>query len=214
MTDKNNEIPKDPAKVARILKSARMNFAKYGYRDTKTDVIASEADVSKGIVFRYFGNKGQLFLNVVRSAYDQIMENADYSVWQNSETLVAMISRATEYKIQLQLKYPEEFAVLMRAYVSEKDVPESIRYELSGLFNASLNSNLMDLVEPVFKRLPIRSDVDETTFFGLMEGVMAQIENETRLFMRDHPAATIEDFTTIIEHAKQYVTVIERGITK
>ncbi|WP_054655335.1 TetR/AcrR family transcriptional regulator [Secundilactobacillus silagei] len=62
MLELNPDIPKDPDKVDRIMKSATRIFAKNGYLQAKTADIAKDAEVSKGIVFRYFGDKGHLYL--------------------------------------------------------------------------------------------------------------------------------------------------------
>ncbi|WP_461239811.1 TetR/AcrR family transcriptional regulator [Paucilactobacillus sp. N302-9] len=207
-------IPKDPEKMQRILTSATHNFAKFGYHGTKTDVIANEADVSKGIIFRYFGDKGHLFLAVIKRANDFIINIADYSVWQDATDFVDMIGRATKYKIELQLKYPDEFSVLLRGYVGEKEIPTNIMAQIHGLFNVDQNTQIVQLIKPVLKKLPIREDVDEETIFAMVSAVMSEIEKETRVFMTQHPQATLEQFNDIITHAQSYVAIIERGITK
>ena len=60
------DVPKDPAKVSRIMQSATHIFALEGYQQAKTADIAKAADVSKGIVFRYGCEKGHMFLATVQ----------------------------------------------------------------------------------------------------------------------------------------------------
>ena len=52
------EVVKDPQKEQRILITSASLFGQHGYRETKTDQIAEEAGVSKGLLFHYYGNKG------------------------------------------------------------------------------------------------------------------------------------------------------------
>ena len=52
------EVVKDPKKEKKILETSTKLFGQYGYRETKTDQIAEEAGVSKGLLFHYYGNKG------------------------------------------------------------------------------------------------------------------------------------------------------------
>lgn len=207
-------IPKDPAKVERILKSAMHNFAMHGYRATKTDVIAKEANVSKGIIFRYFGNKAHLFVAVLQQAITKIEGVADYSVWRNSTDLVDMIVRATKYKIELELQYPDEFGVLMNGYASVEKVPSNVQEAIKTIYAGATNNNIENLITPVLERLPVRAEVDRQTIFAMMNAVMGQIEEETRVFMKVHPHATLNEFTDIIDHAKKYVGVVEHGILK
>ena len=51
----------DPAKREAILDCAIRIFARAGFRNTDVQVVADEAGVGKGTVYRYFGNKQQLF---------------------------------------------------------------------------------------------------------------------------------------------------------
>ncbi len=55
------EVVKDPQKEQRILITSASLFGQHGYRETKTDQIAEEAGVSKGLLFHYYGNKGGLY---------------------------------------------------------------------------------------------------------------------------------------------------------
>ena len=45
------EVVKDPQKEQRILITSASLFGQHGYRETKTDQIAEEAGVSKGLLF-------------------------------------------------------------------------------------------------------------------------------------------------------------------
>lgn len=214
MVDDTVAVPKDPDKVERILKSAMHNFAIHGYRATKTDVIAQEADVSKGIIFRYFGNKAHLFVAVLQHATVKLEKVADYSVWRNATDLVDMIVRATKYKIELELQYPDEFGVLINGYASAEKVPANIQEAIKAIYASATNNNIEQLIAPVLERLPIRANVDQQTIFAMMTAVMGQIEKETKEFMKQNPRATLNEFTDIIEHAKKYVAVVEHGILK
>ncbi|MFD1317499.1 TetR/AcrR family transcriptional regulator [Loigolactobacillus zhaoyuanensis] len=212
MTEDITTVPKDPAKVARILASAMHNFAIYGYRATKTDVIAHEAAVSKGIVFRYFGNKAHLFVAALQQAVDKMEAVADYSIWREANDLVDMIVRATKYKIALELQYPDEFGVLMNGYVSADQAPAEVQAAIKGIYQSATKNNLARLVTPVLDRLPLRPEIDQQTIMIMMNAVMGQIEKETKLFMKKNPQATLNEFDEIIAHAKKYIGVVEHGI--
>lgn len=214
MVDETLTVPKDPAKVQRILASAMHNFAVHGYRTTKTDVIAQEADVSKGIIFRYFGNKAHLFVAVLQQAFDKIEGVADYSVWHNSTDLVEMIVRATKYKIELQLQYPDEFGVLMDGYVIAEKAPKEVKDGIKAVYARATNVSLQELITPVLDRLELRPEVDYDLVYTMMTMVMNQIQEETKVFMKTHPHAELTEFTEIIEHAKRYVGVVEKGILR
>lgn len=51
-----------------IMRAATEVFAKYEYKKASTDLIASKAGVSKGLLFYYFHNKRDLYLTVYEYA--------------------------------------------------------------------------------------------------------------------------------------------------
>jgi AcrR family transcriptional regulator len=55
----------------RILEGAERAFAANGYRSASVPEIASEADVSVGLIYRYFESKQELFLAVCQAATEQ-----------------------------------------------------------------------------------------------------------------------------------------------
>lgn len=61
MTFRNNTGSEDPDKHHAILEHAIHTFAKCGFRGTDVQVIANEAGVGKGTVYRYFRSKEELF---------------------------------------------------------------------------------------------------------------------------------------------------------
>ncbi len=61
MSVRNGTPVKDPQKEGAILQQAIRTFAEVGFRGTDVQVIADRAGVGKGTVYRYFGNKQDLF---------------------------------------------------------------------------------------------------------------------------------------------------------
>src|SRR4030042_2121028 len=61
MTGRNGSPAEDPHKHRAILDQAIRTFAEVGFRGADVQVIADRAGVGKGTVYRYFGNKEDLF---------------------------------------------------------------------------------------------------------------------------------------------------------
>ena len=178
------DVPKDPAKVSRIMQSATHIFALEGYQQAKTADIAKAADVSKGIVFRYFGDKGHLFLATVQYVIERLTDVADFKVWQDAQDLSDMISRALRYKISLQLEYPD----------------------------ATMSVDLLE--KPVLDRMPIRDDIDQADLQRLLNAVTNQVFADSQKFMTEHPEADIEDFEPFIQQIRSEYRILEHGFLK
>ena len=60
----------DPQKRDRIINTALEEFAQKGYKNASTNEIVKKADISKGLLFHYFGNKKSLFLFLYEYSWD------------------------------------------------------------------------------------------------------------------------------------------------
>ncbi|WP_412989425.1 TetR/AcrR family transcriptional regulator [Pediococcus siamensis] len=214
MTKEKKQIPMDPDKVTRIMSAALVIFAKHGYRDAKTDAIAQKAEVSKGIIFRYYGNKSQLYMATLQFAAERLYQVADFNIWKDAADLEEMVVKATKYKIQLQLLFPNEFKLLLDAYAEISHAPAALKHQIAHFYAGQTSSNIMALIDPILDRLPLRSDVDKATIQHLILGIFDQITVETKAFMQAHPTADLTDFAEIIDHVRAYMDVIEHGFLK
>ncbi|MDA5388222.1 TetR/AcrR family transcriptional regulator [Loigolactobacillus backii] len=211
MTQTKEAIPKDPAKIQRIMESALHIFAQKGYRGAKTESIARVAEVSKGIVFRYYGNKEQLYLATLEFALKRVMDAADYSVWTSAADLTDMVVKATRYKIQLQLQFPDEFELSMSAYAPSDDLPTAMKTKIAKMYTQKTSAAIDLLLEPVLKRLNLRPGITIEDIQHMMDMVVTAIGQESSAFMKKHPHATIAEFDEIIDHAKRYLDILQNG---
>jgi len=65
-----------------ILGSAKKLFARYGLQKTSVDEVARMARVAKATIYNYFGNKDQVYLEVLRREMDEIIEKTSFLVAQ------------------------------------------------------------------------------------------------------------------------------------
>lgn len=61
---------------AQILSIAAEEFAVGGLHGTSTETIARRADITQTYVFRLFGTKKNLFIQVIEAAFEQLTEEA------------------------------------------------------------------------------------------------------------------------------------------
>lgn len=84
----NDPTVKTQEKYRKILGIALEVFAKEGFRNTDVQVIADLANVGKGTIYRYFGNKEQLFLATARHSLQQAGEYMKKEVVGSEDPLV------------------------------------------------------------------------------------------------------------------------------
>lgn len=203
--------PIDPEKEARIIEVAMHEFAQHGYRDTKTENIATRAAVSKGLIFRYFKSKANLYLTTVRYTFAKINQAADLSVWQDSTDLKMMIVRSLRYKIQMQLQYPDEFALAMQAYGDSSALPEKLQPQVQKIWQDVIADSVPLLVTPILERLPMRPGVDPNNVRAMILALSSFIGEKSKGMIQANPHLKVADFDGIVEQAQALMDIVEHG---
>lgn len=201
----------DAKKHKRILTAAMHAFARQGYHDTKTNTIAIEANVSKGLVFNYFESKGNLYLETVQYAINNILQVTDITVWQDSPDLESMVMRALRYKIQLQLQLPDEFSLTMQAYAEVGNLPETLRPKVEKIWDQIIQAQVPDMITPVLKRLPLRAELNPKTITKMISMMVDLIGDRAKEMIRINPHITIEEFDPMIDEVMEYMRILEYG---
>lgn len=110
---------------ATILAAAARVFARKGLAGTKIADIADEADMSIGLIYRYFKGKDEVFALLVEQAMGGIVEAARQaldrpgSAWERLEWFITQL-------LPYQYQQPECSLVVLHAITSDT-VPASVR---------------------------------------------------------------------------------------
>lgn len=132
---KFHSIPED--KQDRIIRAALSEFGKYGYEKTSVEQIANAAEISKGMVFHYFGTKKGLyeylatycddFVDQYFNIPDDIIESYDY---------IEFFRRITKIKLIAYTRNPEVFEFLTMLFLKPENmnISEKIYNSLTTMF--------------------------------------------------------------------------------
>ncbi len=139
MSERFKDLPEE--KQNSILKAAMEVFAKYEYKKASTDLIASKAGVSKGLLFYYFHNKKDLYLTVYEYVKQIVAEGVtDAKLWEITD-FFELITYATMKKISILAENPYIVEFSVRSFYSEKE-------EISG----DLKTKSKEAVEQSYNR--------------------------------------------------------------
>lgn len=109
----DTSLPKD----IRILQAAEEVFSQHGYEKATLDEIIALADVGKGTVYKYFGNKEHLFYKLVAD------KNAPFL-----EKLHQAVNSVDSFEEKLK-KY---FEVMVHFYIANSTLWQIICFEMLG----------------------------------------------------------------------------------
>ena len=83
----------DNSRKARILQAAEEVFSKRGYTQATLDEIIKVADTGKGTVYKYFGNKENLFYTLVEGKQKVLMQD----LWKVARSTATIEAKITEF---------------------------------------------------------------------------------------------------------------------
>jgi AcrR family transcriptional regulator len=99
-------------KKERILAAAEEVFSKRGYTQSTLDEIIKIADTGKGTVYKYFGNKENLFYILVHAKHEKLMSNL-WAIAHSKSEMEAKISTFLDAWVQFLVNNTVLWQVLM-----------------------------------------------------------------------------------------------------
>lgn len=132
-----------PAKQKMILLSAIEEFFNYGFKDASTNRIVEKAEISKGSLYYYFGNKSDLYRSCQYYTFD-IFINYVKNYTQTYEGFIERLIRVNNFKQQFQVQHPEVLNFFIPQYFKEL-FSEEVLKELKQLdheFKSRLTEDL------------------------------------------------------------------------
>jgi AcrR family transcriptional regulator len=130
---------------AQILSIAAEEFAVGGLHGTSTEAIARRAGITQAYIFRLFGTKKNLFIQVVRAAFNQLTESMRSAAAADSG-LGALSAMGHTYDTMLA----DRTALLLQlqgfAAASEPEVREAVRESLACMWNTVADTTGLDPV--------------------------------------------------------------------
>jgi AcrR family transcriptional regulator len=144
----------------RILLTAIDEFSRHGYAGASTNTIVASAGVSKGLLFHYYGNKKELFIECARFVFDKMESYILGRIDFQSDDIFDRITHSLRVKMQFCSEHPvfmglaynlwySEERPLIEEYMLKHVNAESIsEYRAARLFKGADMSKLNDGMDP------------------------------------------------------------------
>jgi AcrR family transcriptional regulator len=199
----------EAAKRDALLTVAMSKFAKNGYKKTTTDEIILEAEISKGLLFHYFGTKKDLYLFLFQYAVATIMQEYFAQIDMKERDLLKRLRNTFLLKLKLTHKYPAIFDFVATAFF-EKDpaVAGKIHKAADQMYFDALKEILQDIDPSLFKEninIPKAVDIIVFTLRGYSEAQAS-------------PEKCVEDYSKeherYIREMDEYITLLRTAFYK
>jgi TetR/AcrR family fatty acid metabolism transcriptional regulator len=151
-----------------IVEAAKSAFSEKGYEATSIADIARMAQISDGLVYRYFRNKRELLYEVLKKFYERILLDLETQAFRH-DAFPARLEALIRRHLQVFVADTD----LCRLFISE--VRTASDYEGSSIqeLNRQYTSVLIRIVRDAVKAGEVRPDVDpkllRDVLFGAIE---------------------------------------------
>jgi AcrR family transcriptional regulator len=102
-------------------------FALYPYKKASIAAIASEANISKSLLFYYFKNKKEYYLFLFDTAIEFVNEQRAEIIHEKKYDLFELINKTVEYRMKMIHDYPYLYKFITRAYY---ETFEDVKFEI------------------------------------------------------------------------------------
>lgn len=129
-----------------VLKIAAEEFAEHGLHGVSAEVIARKADITHAYVFRLFGTKKQLFLEVVRRAFAAMASGLSESAG-SATGLAALAEMGQRYNSSLRDRTLLLLQLQAFAACGDDEVREAVRESFGALWQTVSDATGLDPVQ-------------------------------------------------------------------
>lgn len=193
----------DAEKQDRIINAAIHEFAQKGFDQASTNEIVKEAEISKGLLFHYFGNKKQMYMFIFDYCCDLITDEFYKKINLQNQDFFNRIREGVMVKMELLNKYPSLFKFMEAAYFEESN---QIKAELEKKIKQLTDINFGKIYEGI-DLSKFREDIDLTKIFKIITWTLEKVSQEELAQAKLSPQHEI-DYTMATQKADEYLEVL------
>ncbi|MBQ6489604.1 MAG: TetR/AcrR family transcriptional regulator [Solobacterium sp.] len=201
------KLPAD--KQEKILSAGIREFSLKSFRDASTDVIIEQCQISKGILFHYFGSKKKFYLYCLNKSMERLTCRTDVVTGNDFyEILFAEMNR----KIRLCMEYRDEMHMVN---MSSRDASSEIakeKAEIMAGYASVIRTESAQMLRNAMNTLHLKNREDITAE-GLQIYINAVINRYLIQYQQD-PDQFFENSESIRTQMKEYLDLMLYGICK
>ena len=194
MNEKFFEIKNE--KQERILNAAIKVFALNGYRKASTDVIVTEAGISKGLLFHYFTNKLSLYEYII-----------DYSIKYMNFEFTTSVSKYEKDFFELQMMMEQAKIRVMKIYPYMQQFLSSLKFETDAKAKAVIGENAYAL-ESMFNVIYKQADTSKFEEYVVVQKVVDMIRWMSDGYLREHLVEGDTDVDALVSEFSKYLKML------
>ena len=198
-------------KKERILSAGIREFSRNSYKDANTDRITKECQISKGILFHYFGSKKGFYLYCLERSMERLVrDNGEVT----GTDFYVILFESMNRKLSLCMQYPDEMHMVnMASRETATEIAEQ-KTEVLGRYMAAVQSGSEKTLNAAMAALTLRSkEKRQIAVKGLHIYIRALLNNWLMQYQQT-PDLFFARSEQIRQEMKDYLDLMLYGICK
>lgn len=198
-----------PTRRDLLLEAGIAEFARHPYTEARTDRIADDTGISKGLLFHWFGSKRAFYLACLTVALERLTAPVPEPADQTDP--VAWLTAAARARFEAAAAEPLATALVGRAArETSSEVVEEVR-TLLGRHHAARRDDSRQRLAAWVGRLPLRPGLDADWVAEAIDLHVAAWLGRRLAAYEDRPEAFLADAEAIIAGLRPHLELILNG---
>lgn len=156
-----------------ILEVGIKEFSSKGYENANINVIAKNAGISIGLMYKYFATKEDLFITCLKRGMD-VLEQALDEIMVSDDKLLIKAEKLIR-TICLHSKKYSNYIKMYNEISSQKDSPESMRAIVEEIESKRSSIYITSIAQALAKG-DVRSDLDPRLFALFLDNLLTSLQ--------------------------------------
>lgn len=194
----------------KILDACFNVFARHGYANTSTAMLAEAAGISKALIFHHFNSKKELYLSVldrcfekgrIDMGFDTLLENQDFFEAKEKSSVV---------KFYYYKSNPDLVRIIKEAFYA---TPDELKTEIQDKYGVLLANNEKEW-KRLFTKVSLREGVEREQAFRLVMLTLDYFDNKYLSDLENNDDLEETYLRDFLEERNRFLSMIRFGIEK
>jgi AcrR family transcriptional regulator len=163
----------DNSRKDKIVQASIEEFSEHGFEKANTDRISQRAEVSKGLIFHYFGSKENLFMIAMNKCIDDAV-NEFKDMELPKDDFISILMKTMEIKYKFFMNNPMHYKMLVSGFYNS---PKKLKVDLEKRYG-EIKQIGIEILMDIIKGLPMKKNIEADDIVLLIANLTSIIESK------------------------------------
>lgn len=194
----------------KILNACFNMFARHGYANTSTTMLAEAAGISKALIFHHFNSKKELYLSVLDRCFEKGRIEMGFDTLLKNQDFFKAKEKSSVTKFHYYKSNPDLMRIIKEAFYA---TPDELKMEIQDKYGTLLANNEKEW-KRLFEKVPLREGVEREQAFKLVMLTLDYFDNKYLSDIENNDELEETYLRDFLEERSSFLSMIRFGIEK